>query len=210
MHEHEGEAFGLERLGNALAQRVAQQCHEHLCARIDAQALPAETQQRPLVQQVVRHEFAQHGLVDDEREARIAAGQRMTDLVILTGVAQKHLARVGHRHVVANVAHVGPAIRKHEVRRRDLLGRTAMRRLAGARHVGHAHERSLEQYRGVELRHGTPRDIQPKDTRAPDRLPRLDPAVVVGFCTTRHFHGNAEAVIPAEAGTTSEGRAEFP
>jgi hypothetical protein len=109
------QAFAFQRLGDVFAQAVAQQHHQHLRARVDAQTRLLEAHAVTVLQQILGREFAQHRLFHRQRQTRVAAFDRMADPIHFAGVEEQHLTGFGHGQVVADVAHVDAAIRKHQL-----------------------------------------------------------------------------------------------
>ena len=75
---------------------------------------------------VRRRQFTQLRLVDDQRQTGIATRHGMADPVAFGGVEKQHLIRLGDGLIMAQVAHINAAIRKHQLCGRALF-RTLMR-----------------------------------------------------------------------------------
>jgi hypothetical protein len=115
-HQREDESLGFQRLGGAASQPMAQQRHQRLRSRIDAQPLRLESGGRSILEQRSRSELAQLLFPEGEREVRVAARNRMAHAVRLAGVEEQHLVRLRNGLVAAHMAHVHAAIGKHEMR----------------------------------------------------------------------------------------------
>jgi hypothetical protein len=87
-------------------ERVPQERHQGLGARIDSLVLAAEAQWRLTIKQGRRHEFAQEGFRKDQHQAGIAAAERMADLIGLTRAKKQHVIRISDRLVSTDVADV--------------------------------------------------------------------------------------------------------
>jgi hypothetical protein len=99
-----------------IIERVPQERHQCLGARIDSLVLAAEAQWRLTIQQGRRHELAQERFRKGQRQAGITTIHGVTDLISLTGVKKQHMIRIGDRLVPTDVTDVYPSVRKHQLR----------------------------------------------------------------------------------------------
>ncbi len=102
--------------GDVLREAVAKDCHERLRTRIDAQTLSIERKLLPRADLVFGRELEQQRLVDQDRQACVAALYRMADAITLSGIEEQHLIRFGHYVGSPHMPHVDAAIREHEMR----------------------------------------------------------------------------------------------
>src|ERR1700722_198385 len=99
----------------------------------------------------------------------------MTDLIVLTGVKEQHMIRVGDRLVATDVTDVDPSVRKHQLRFRGTLVGTAMPTRAAAQDVSNRY--GIRRQQIVYLKFGHCRHFTPilRQTSVRFRLPIASP-----------------------------------
>jgi hypothetical protein len=147
------QTLGLQRLDGMVTERMAKERHQCLGARIDSLVLSTEAQWRLTVQQGRRHELAQKRFRKNQHQAGIAPIDRMTDLISLTGVEEQHMIRIGDCLVATDVTDVDPSVRKHQLRFRGTLVRTAMTTRAAAQDVSNRYGIRRQQMVYLKFRH---------------------------------------------------------
>src|SRR6185295_14599790 len=155
--QRERQALGLERLDAAVAQRMLEQHHQRLRARIDAQMLHLESGRLECRKQIARRELRDHGLRETHHQAGVTARQRMADLVSLVLVEEQYVIGVGHRLVLADVPQIQAAEREHEVRVRGTFIGAAVAAGPAAIYIAHVHHAGVQKAIHREfLRHWRP------------------------------------------------------
>src|ERR1700727_1913919 len=95
---------------------MPQQCHKHLCSRINPQTLLAKCQGRAVAQKTDRSQFTQLWFGDGKRQAAIATWQGMADTVVLDSVEKQDLVRLSYGLIVPHMPDVDSTIGKHQLR----------------------------------------------------------------------------------------------
>src|ERR1700689_5178310 len=113
--------------------------------------LEPEPDRFPSAQKRRGRELPQERLRQGKRQAGVAAGDRMTDLVPLAGVEEQDMVGVGDGLIACNVPQVDPAIGKYKGRRRGAFLYAAMTTFAGAANVAQRYRVGAEQPGDIEL-----------------------------------------------------------
>ena len=97
--------------------------------------LESETDRFATFQKRCGRQFPQDLIRQGQRQARIAACKRMTDLVPLVGIEEQDLVGVGNRLIATDVSQINAAIGEYKVRDRDAFFHAAMTARAVALYI---------------------------------------------------------------------------
>lgn len=150
--EGQCQAFGFQRLGNAVTQAVAQEGDEGLGSRVDAQALVREHGRGAGAEKAGRRHFEEQLRADGQGKAGVASGNGMADAIAFAGVEEEDLIGFGDGLIVAEVADPGSAIGEDELDGGGVFLGAATAVSAPAVHIAHANGgRSQEEIFGEFL-----------------------------------------------------------
>lgn len=133
---------------------MAQHCHQRLGPRVDAAALAAKRQRTARAQLLLRRQFLQLRLLDDEIEAGIATLDRVADPIGLGLIEEQQLVGFGDRIVAADMAHEDTAIGKHQMRGGGAFFFALVPAFAAADDVPYPDGAGVQERLYRELRHG--------------------------------------------------------
>jgi hypothetical protein len=140
--------------GCAQEQTMAQQRHQRLGTRIDAQALAPERHLCAVMQQCLGRQLLQQRFVNAQRQRGVAARHRMTDPVALAGIEEQNLIGLGDSLIAPQMAGEDTAIRKHKFGgARAFLG-ALMAAISSAAHIAHRDAIGMQQGPGGKFRRG--------------------------------------------------------
>jgi hypothetical protein len=129
------EAFRFQRLRDPLSETVPEQRDERLSPRVYPQTLPPEGCRGTVAQQSARRQLTEQWLADDETQARITTGHRVTNAVAFTAVEKQHLIRFANSLIATEMADENATIGKYQFRCGGVLFCTQMRLATLAAHI---------------------------------------------------------------------------
>ncbi len=114
LDESNGEALGFEVFGDTFAETVAKHGDECLCTCVDAEALGTEPRFGFGGEKRWRRDLREKCGIYDEREAGVAAGDRMTHVVAFPSIEKENLVSFSDRLIVTNVPNVCAPVSEDE------------------------------------------------------------------------------------------------